>query len=241
MNRAWLLPIFTAVSLSSIFFLPKAGSVAQSAISMKLPENLAEWRFKIIPASEKEIQILAKDTDFSKAICVAPIPGAYNDLGQPIGQRIDLSVVLSGADINNSIHRPERCMPAQGHQIYDTKSDTLDTPSGQKLPVRILTSMQTIPLDAEGKKTASFHCVTYYFFVGQHRITDDHLKRTLIDMADRVLRGQDQRWAYVSASMWFSDTGEHGLTSRASAEKEIRQFLGNLADRNIDWQQITSH
>ena len=52
--------------------------------------------------------------------------------------------------------------------------------------------------------------------------------------------GQDQRWAYVSASRWFSDTGEAGLDSRETAEKEIRQFLGNLADRNIDWQKINA-
>jgi hypothetical protein len=56
-------------------------------------------------------------------------------------------------------------------------------------------------------------------------------------MRDRLLRGQDQRWAYVSASVWF-DEDEKSPRSRPIVEKEIRQFLSDLADRNIDWTQI---
>ncbi|MGC4016755.1 MAG: hypothetical protein QM755_19905 [Luteolibacter sp.] len=70
-------------------------------------------------------------------------------------------------------------------------------------------------------------------------------------MGDRIFHGQDQRWAYVSVSMWFSekdgtngfrDSNGHAVVfpSREDAEKKIRQFLGNLADRNIDWQQMAS-
>lgn len=239
MNTVLLLPIVSGLAMSSIFFLPKAGSVAESAIVMKLPESLGEWRFNEVPASPKEVEILAKDTDFSKAVCIAPMPGAYNQFGERLGQRLDLSVVLSGADINNSIHRPERCMPAQGHQIYDSKSASITTEKGRTFSARELTSMQTVT-DATGKEV-TFHCVSYYFFVGQHEITSDHMQRTFIDMKDRVVRGQDQRWAYVSASMWFSESSENNFPTRQAAETEIRQFLGNLADRNIDWQQISSH
>jgi hypothetical protein len=153
-------------------------------------------------------------------------------------KQIDLSIVLSGTDINNSIHRPERCMPSQGHQIYDAKSDLLKTAAGKTFPVRNLTSLQVVPL--KSGESLKLNCVTFYFFIGQKEITEDHLRRTFIDMRDRLLRGQDQRWAYVSASMWFSEAGEYGLTSRDNAEKEIRQFLSDLADNNIDWEQIAS-
>ena len=250
MTRPLLLPIVLGALMAGVFFLPTSGTVADSAISLKLPPGMDAWEFNVISASQKEVDILAKDTDFSKAVCIAPIPNAYTNQGDPVDQRVDLSIVLSGADINNSIHRPERCMPAQGHQIYEAKSDVLKTPAGRTLPVRELTSVQNLPID--DKKSVSFHCVTYYFFVGQTEITEDHLKRTLIDMRDRILHGQDQRWAYVSASMWFSEEGKPNgfldpktgratvFPSREEAEKKIRQFLGNLADRNIRWQQIAN-
>jgi hypothetical protein len=240
MIRPLLLPVFAIAAMASVKFLPQSGSVAPSAIQLELPPDLAPWwRLHKIQPTEREVAILAKDTDFSKAICVAPQPGRYQADGQPMRQRLDLSVVLSGSDINNSIHRPERCMPAQGHQIYQSTSTTLKAPDGHELPAKILRSVQTVEMGKAGeKRSVQFNCVTFYFFVGQHAITDDHLKRTLIDMRDRVIRGQDQRWAYVSASMWFDDTEANNLPTREMAEKQIRQFLESLADQNIDWSAI---
>lgn len=238
MKKTTLLPLVLGAVMSSVFLMPKAGKIAESAIRMNLPEKLGEWEFEVTQASTKEVATLDKETEFSKAICHAPIPYSYQTDGTRNQKRIELSVVLSGTDINNSIHRPERCMPSQGHQIYDAKSDFLNTTRGRTFPIRDLTSLQVVPLDPKGEKTARFNCVTVYFFVGQHQITENHLRRTFIDMRDRLLRGQDQRWAYVSASMWFSETGDGSLPTRAGAEKEIRQFLADLADRNIDWQEI---
>jgi hypothetical protein len=235
MIRALLLPLSLGAVMASIWLLPQSGTVAPSAIRLDLPDSLEPWQLRKIQPTEKEIKILAKDTDFSKAVCLAPIPGRYDNEGRPFAQRLDLSIVLSGADINNSIHRPERCMPAQGHQIYGSQRSAITTPAGHTLPARVLSSIQTLQA---GDRTIPLHCLTYYFFVGHHAITSEHLKRTWIDMKDRVLRGQDQRWAYVSVSMWFDDQGEHGLPTREAAEKEIRRFLAELADRNIAWQEM---
>jgi hypothetical protein len=240
MTRPILLPALLGGVMLSVFFLPKVGKIAESAVRMSLPKTLGEWELEIGQASKKEVDTLDKETQFSKAVCLAPIPYSYQANGTRNLKRIDLSIVLSGTDINNSIHRPERCMPSQGHQIYDAKSDLLTTAAGKTFPVRNLTSLQVLPLDPKGEKTAKLNCVTLYFFIGQKEITESHLRRTFIDMRDRLLRGQDQRWAYVSASMWFSEAGEHGLPSRENAEKEIRQFLSDLADNNIDWTQIAS-
>ncbi|HEY8962383.1 MAG TPA: exosortase-associated EpsI family protein [Luteolibacter sp.] len=240
MIRSFLLPLFAAGAMASVWLLPQSGSVAPSAIQLELPPDLAPWwRLQKIQPSEKEVAILAKDTDFSKALCIAPQPGRYQADGQPMRQRLDLSIVLSGSDINNSIHRPERCMPAQGHQIYQSTATLLKTPEGHQLPAKILRSLQTVQVgNPEEKRALQFNCVTFYFFVGQHSITNDHLKRTFIDMRDRILRGQDQRWAYVSASMWFDDTEANNLPTRESAEKQIRQLLESLADQNVDWSAV---
>lgn len=240
MTRPILLPVLLGAVMLTVFLLPKVGKIAESAVEMSLPDKLGDWEFETETASKKEVDVLDKETRFSKAICRAPIPYSYQSNGMRNLKRIDLSIVLSGTDINNSIHRPERCMPSQGHQIYDAKSDVLTTATGRTFPVRDLTSLQVVPLDPKGEKTIKLNCVTLYFFIGQREITENHLRRTFIDMRDRLLRGQDQRWAYVSASMWFSEAGEYGLPSRDYAEKEIRQFLSDLADRNIDWEQIAA-
>jgi len=238
MNSLLTLPLTLGLLMSGVFLLPKSGEVAQSAVSMKLPEELGAWRLKPETASTKEIEILAKDTDFSKASCQSDIPGVYTPLGYPVQQQIELSVVLSGSDINNSIHRPERCMPSQGHQIYASDKEMITTPDGHTIPIRKLTSLR--PATLNDGSNVTLHFVTYYFFVGQHKLTEDHMTRAAIDMWDRVAHGQDQRWAYVSASMAFSDEHELGLQSREKVEAEARKFLGNLADHNIDWQKITA-
>ncbi|RYD22091.1 MAG: exosortase-associated EpsI family protein [Verrucomicrobiaceae bacterium] len=238
-TKTWFLPLFLGTSLASIYFLPKVGSVALSAINMTLPAEFGTWVFKNIPASKDEMSVLAPDTEFSKAICFSARPGEFNLEGYAVPDRVDLSIVLSGADINNSIHRPERCMPAQGHLITSSRSDILKLPNGREFPVKRLVSVQT-PRDAEGRPSSqNFDCITYYFFVGHDRISNDHLGRTLLDMKDRLVRGMDQRWAYISVSMWYGKVPwiEQEVTE-AEADAKIRAFLTNFAEEQIKWDQI---
>lgn len=232
----WILPVFLAASLASIYFLPKVGAVAQSAVEMKLPGESGNWAFKTIPPTEAELGTLAKDTEFAKAICFSARPGEYNLDGYAVPDRVDLSVVLSGADINNSIHRPERCMPAQGHHITSSRSEIMKLPNGREFPVRRLLSIQSQP---HKDQTLKFNCVTYYFFVGHDRISNDHLGRTLVDMKDRLVRGMDQRWAYVSCSMWYGKVPWiENEVSEQEADAKIKGFLSKFAEDQINWEQI---
>lgn len=238
-TKTWFLPLFLAASLASIYFLPKVGAVAESAIRMNLPQQFSSWVFKVIPPSPDEISVLAPDTKFSKAICFSARPGEFNLEGYAVPDRVDLSIVLSGEDINNSIHRPERCMPAQGHNILSSKSEVLKLPNGREFPIKRLVSVQT-PKDSEGRPSSqSFDCITYYFFVGHDRISNDHLGRTLLDMKDRLVRGMDQRWAYISVSMWYGKVPwiEKEVTE-AEADGKIRAFLTGFAEKQINWEQI---
>ncbi len=234
------LPLLMAAILSGIHLLPKAVEMAPSAISMELPSELGGWTYRNKPPSQDEIDLLAADTQFSKAICLSPRPNEYDfETGSAIPDRIDLSVVLSGHDLNNSIHRPERCMPSQGHIINTSTKLTLELPNAQNLPVRRLLSNQSIPTNDERSEYASFQSVTYYFFVGHKAITQDHMARTLIDIKDRLLYGMDQRWAYVSASMWYGKVPwiENELTIE-EADQKLQDFLKGLALEQIDWEQI---
>ncbi len=230
-----ILPVFLATALGSIYFLPRAGEVAQSAIRMDLPLEQGDWLFELEVASEAEKETLAKDTKFSKAICWNPRPGQYYQNGKNVKDRVDLSVVLSGADINNSIHRPERCMPAQGHNILSSSDRSIKLDNGRIIQVKRLHSVQSLPKNKERTEFVELDTVTYYFFVGHDLITNDHLGRTFADMKDRLLKGMDQRWAYVSTSMWFGDLV--GL-NEADAEVKLTDFVKRFSEDQINWDQV---
>lgn len=239
---AWILPLFLGASLASIYFLPKAGAIAESAVRMDLPMMTGEWQLQHVPASAVEISTLADDTEFAKAICLRRRPGEWFEDGRPVPDRLDVAVVLSGHDLNNSIHRPERCMPAQGHNILSTTNVDLSLPNGRSFRANRLRSIQDVPLNEDGSKTAELSCVTYYFFVGHDEVLSDHLARTFVDMKDRLVYGMDQRWAYVSVSMWFGDLPwikENAVTEK-EADSKIREFLTRFATQQIDWDQISS-
>ena len=238
--NAWWLPLWLGAALSAVYCLPKAGEVADSAVKMELPGSTGGWTFRSLSASNLEIGTLAPDTEFAKAICWQPRPGEVTRDGRLVTDRVDLSVVLSGYDLNSSIHRPERCMPAQGHAITDSRNVTLQLGNGRSFDVKRLRSVQSIKSSAgESGETIKLKCVTYYFFVGHDHVTNDHLERTLIDMKDRLMRGMDQRWAYVSASMWYGNLPwiEHEV-SENEADQKLQKFLTGFAEIQIDWDRI---
>jgi hypothetical protein len=235
-----MLPLLLGGLMATVHLLPEAGQMAPSAVKMDLPASAGDWVFRSIPVSEEETNILAPDTRFSKAVCLQPRAGEV-DLasGHAIPDRVDLSIVLSGHDLNNSIHRPERCMPSQGHAISSSSNFVLDLPNDRKIAVKRLLSVQSIPTNKEKTEYVSFDCVTYYFFVGHHAITQDHLKRTLLDVKDRLVLGMDQHWAYVSTSMWYGKVPwiEKEVPIE-EADRKLREFLIEFGETQIDWKMI---
>ena len=130
-------------------------------------------------------------------------------------------------------------MPSQGHTIISSSAVTLDLENGQSLPLTRLLSVQTIPINEDHTEHIKLNCVTYYFFVGNNRVTRDHLERTLFDMKDRLLRGVDQHWAYVSASMWYGKVPWHeDEIPIGEADAEMNRFLSELGAEQIDWGMI---
>lgn len=234
----WILPLVMAGALGAVYVLPKAGATAESAARMDLPGTSGDWSFENYQPSEAEIETLGQGTDFSKALCRRARPGEVNLDGYLVPEFIDLSVVLSGHDLNSSIHRPERCMPAQGHRIMDTRSVELKVPNGRQFKAKRLQSVK--PGKGEAKDSViDYNCLTYYFFVGHDRITNDHLERTFIDMKDRLVHGLDQRWAYVSATMMY---GKLPWISKEvtieEADEKLRKFLTEFSEDQVMWEQV---
>ncbi len=83
------------------------------------------------------------------------------------------------------------------------------------------------------------NCITYYFFVGHDQVTNDHLKRTFIDMKDRLIRGMDQRWAYASFSMWYGKVPSiQTEVTEEEADRKLREFVAGFAEKQVKWDQI---
>jgi hypothetical protein len=242
--KPYLLPLIFILLATSVYFLPEPGDMAPSAVKMEIPSQIEGWTTKNIPPSKEEIDILAEDTTFSKAICFREREGEFIEAtGATAYDRIDLSIVLSGYDLNNSIHRPERCMPSQGHLIGTSSIVDLDLANGRKMAVQRLLSIQSIPFRDDPTKFTRMNCVTYYFFVGNEKITPSHTERTLIDVKDRLLRGMDQRWAYVSVSMWYGDLKLPWIEKEIpiqEADSKLLDFIKNFAEQRIDWEMISS-
>jgi Protein of unknown function (DUF3485) len=236
--RWWLLPVLLGGTMSSIYFLPQVGAVADSAVKMELPGTYGPWIFRQYPPSEAELQALSADTQFSKAVCLSARPGETDAEGYSIPDQIQLSIVLSGYDLNNSIHRPERCMPTQGHDITSSSDVVLNLSNKRQFAAKRLVSNR-IPTGKETFDVNGLKCITYYFFVGHDRVTNDHLKRTFIDMQDRLVRGMDQRWAYASFSMWYGKVPSIPTeVTEEEADRKLREFIAGFAEKQVDWDQI---
>jgi hypothetical protein len=239
MPRFLFLPVLLFALLGSVYVLPDRGSVAESAIRMDLPLALGDWQGRRVVESQQERDILADDTEFVKADYLRPRAGPVLPGGSPDFDRASVSVVLSGYDINNSIHRPERCLPAQGHTIYQSADKVIDLGNGRQLKVRQLKSRQAVRLRADSNKAIMVDSLIYYFFVGHDRVTNDHYERTFIDMKDRLLKGRDQRWAYVTVATAMGELPwSRRPVSPEQAEATLQEVCSEMAERVIDWDQV---
>ena len=104
----------------------------------------------------------------------------------------------------NSIHRPERCLSAQGWTVERSDKVNIPLPAGTPpLNVTKLTDEREAHPDAT--HTLALRNLNYYWFIGAHDVTASHWKRTFIDVNDRILYGEKQRWAYVTVAATVTD------------------------------------
>ena len=249
MKRSIILAATLSCGLSCIWILPKRGNVAPSSLSKTEinakektpPLEFGEWQgFKSLPTAE-ERKILATDTNFIKARYISDDLPALQCLDGRLFQNfLSLSIVISGHDINNSIHRPERCLVAQGHTEMLSFPDSIETPKARKFGVQRITSKALFPLAETEPNTHARGFISYYYFVGHKRMTNSHYTRTIMDMKDRLLTGTDQQWSFVmvSASHDLGATPEESAQKRESMDKKIRQFMGELTDRIVAWDEL---
>ncbi|MEY2480076.1 MAG: hypothetical protein QOI04_1003 [Verrucomicrobiota bacterium] len=202
------------LGLGSVFFLPKEIKVQPSAVALSLPEEVADWHGDNQPITQAERDALGPDTQFARKL--------YTNGS---GDQVFVSIVLSGPDMNTSIHRPERCLPAQGWTVSDSRTTTVPTDE-RPLKATRLANIRNVPL--QDGKLINIRALNYYWFVGSTDVTPSHFQRTWIDIRDRILKGRNQQWAYVM--VMASITKDYKIFGRDEKQTDelIQAFISEL-------------
>jgi EpsI family protein len=218
-KRAAVLFAVLLLGLGSVFALPKAPATQPLGIDLELPKMVGGWYGKDLEVSERERTVLGPETEFARK--------AYRN-GR--GDEIQVSIVLSGQDMNTSIHRPERCLPAQGWTIANKRGASLRLGDRGMVPLTRLQSLRPYR-DESGTTAQTLFNLSYYCFIGHTDVTGSHLDRTRIDITDRVLKGYNQRWAYLTAAATITDKFHPGGLNEQQTDTLLREFVQKLVPR----------
>jgi EpsI family protein len=212
-KRLASLQLVLLTGLGSVFLIPKDVKIQPAAIDPSLPEFVGNWHGVDQSVTQLERDILGPDTQFVRKLYTRGTDQIY------------VSIVLSGPDMNTSIHRPERCLPAQGWTIADSKTVSVPLTAG----VLKATRLQNITsVSRENGRSFSLRSLDYYWFVGHSDVTPSHYDRTWIDIRDRVLKGRNQQWAFVTVvSTITKDLRVFGRDEKQT-DGLVREFIRDL-------------
>lgn len=200
--------------MSSIFLLPKQLGFQPVGVEVELPKMVGGWYGTDISVSEKEIKVLGEGTEFARK--------SYRN-GR--GFELIASIVLSGQDMNTSIHRPERCIPAQGFSIIDKRSVPVALTG--RPPLRV-TRLQNVRNSAGGDAGPMYYNLTYYWFVGHTDMTGSHMARTWMDVRDRLFHGYNQRWAYLTIAATLPPGAAKDPRVEETVDEWVQDFMKQL-------------
>ena len=229
------------VGFSAVWLLPKAERMKPSRLARHLPLEFEHYKGERVVVTGKEREILAADTEFERV--------SYIDTEDDTIPAYEVSVVFSGKDLNNSIHRPEVCLDAQGWEFEKQANVVVRgaLKDGGNITFREIVGRRLVfdpktnkPVILPNGKQLYAQRVQFYTFLGHTDITPSHYGRTFIDMKDRVLKGYDQTWAYVTFSMTvtgaYADQGAFQGKSYNLEETEqlLSAFIKKLAPLVVD-------
>jgi hypothetical protein len=218
-KRLTVLLAVLLLGLGAVFLLPKAPRQQPVGVNFALPDFIGTWIGQDEQVTEQEHLVLGSDTEFARKVYT----GSRNE-------KIYVTIVLAGQDMNTSIHRAERCLRAQGWNILDSRIATvaLGQPANAQLKVTRLRNSHA----AWGKDA-----LDYYWFVGSTDLTPSHVERSLIDWRDRIFKGYNQRWAYVSVVCVLPDnlTPEIEKEIDGTAESFIKQLAPKIHKASVKY------
>lgn len=155
--------------------------------------------------SKEEYDALPKDTGFVKS--------RYT---HPDERVLSVAIVLTGRE-RESIHRPERCLTAQGFSMESRR--VVDVPIPGREPLKVMVISTARAWDTPSGPTV-YRGYYAYWFVGQRRETPYHLTRMFWLAWDRVMHSVAHKWAYISVSGPRDEEGAY--------LDEMREFIARL-------------
>ena len=206
-TKRLLLLLAVLLGMSTVFFLPKY-FFQPLGIELELPETVGGWTGTDVKIGDNEIAILGTETEFSRK---------HYSNGR--GDDLFVTIVLAGHDMSKSIHRPERCLQAQGWSLTSSPIVTVPVPGRGRLDVKALKVVKVEQLK-DGRQIPISN-LNYYWFVGRTGTTASHFQRWLIDKGDRLFRGYNQRWAYITVAA----TVTQGLKNNGRSETETAALI----------------
>ena len=84
---------------------------------------------------------------------------------------------------------------------------------------------------SEKAPVVSLKSLNYYWFIGSQDITASHWTRTYIDIRDRLLHGDNQRWAYVTVAATVTDNLQAAGRSEEETTGLIEDFIAQIVPR----------
>ena len=219
-SRLATLVAFLTLGVATVFLLPKGGE-QPSGIRMDLPDFVGNWK-----GTESEMSP-AERTALGEAYGTRFARKTYRNLD---GYEIMVSIVLSGRDMSTAIHRPERCLQAQGWTLQDSDHFVMSLPNRGNFPV---TELSSTHLTKSGDSVVTQELQAFYWFVGEKDICAGHWDRWAIDNRDRLFRGVSQRWAYilVSAGVPTAKDPKDNDAVRKWSQNAVRDFIRTLAPK----------
>jgi EpsI family protein len=215
-SRLALLLAVMLGGMSLIFFLPQSHDTQPVGIRLDLPEALGEWWGKDVAITQKEIDVLGKETSFARK--------SYENVRN---DQILTSIVLAGTDMMTSIHRPERCLAAQGWEFAPGGERLIEVPGHGKLPItRLRTHRMAKGADGQPMRIDS---ICDYWFAGYTDLTASHGTRVWLDSRDRILHGYVQRWAMILTSADITAGRTKFGRDEAQTDQMLEEFISKLA------------
>jgi exosortase len=180
----WVLALFSLTLLICLSASPpKAGT---SGVVMDLPDQVGPLEGRPQKISTAELTILPPDTTFARKTYGTPE-------GDP-AERILCTIVQSG-NVPRSLHRPERCLPAQGYVIKGGGIVTIPLKSGHLLPAQLYFLEQYVALKDGRRITVKSDFL--YWYVGDGVASPSRWTIFLTTNWDLLFRHLNQRWSYV--------------------------------------------
>ncbi|MEI8233904.1 MAG: exosortase-associated EpsI family protein [Verrucomicrobiota bacterium] len=221
-QRLWLLLGILLAGFGCVFVLPKAPPPPEPGVLMALPDFIGAWYGQEAIVSQKERVALGSETRFER-----------KQYTNAVGDAVYVSIVLSGEDMSSSIHRPERCLPAQGYTVVDARRQPVAL-AAKPLTVTRLHNIRPLfdpsgkPLLARDGRQFNEYSLLYYWFIGSSETTADHTARYLMDARDRLLKGSNQRWAYITVMGRITANLDKFGRTEAQTDAILQDFIRQL-------------